>query len=170
MASKKNIGKDALKKGKGFFSEFKEFIAKGNVIDLAVGVIIGGAFSGIVTSLVENIITPVISLLTGKVAFGDLFYVLGEYDKEAIKTLEQAQAAGLSTINYGLFIQAVIDFVIVGFVIFLLVKGINKIRNVGKKKEEAVEEVPTTKKCPFCTSEISIEATRCPHCTSQLAE
>lgn len=155
---------------KKFFGEFKEFISKGNVIDLAVGVIIGGAFSGIVTSLVENIITPVISLLTGKVAFADLFYVLGEYDKEVIKTLEQAQAAGLSTINYGLFIQAVIDFVIVGFVIFLLVKGINKIRNVGKKKEEAVEEVPTTKKCPFCTSEISIEATRCPHCTSQLAE
>ena len=155
---------------KKFFGEFKEFISKGNVIDLAVGVIIGGAFSGIVTSLVENIITPVISLLTGKVAFGDLFYVLGEYDKEVIKTLEQAQAAGLSTINYGLFIQAVIDFVIVGFVIFLLVKGINKIRNVGKKNEEAVEEAPTTKKCPFCTSEISIEATRCPHCTSQLAE
>lgn len=156
---------------KKFFGEFKEFISKGNVIDLAVGVIIGGAFSGIVTSLVENIITPVISLLTGKVAFADLFYVLGEYDKEVIKTLEQAQAAGLSTINYGLFIQAVIDFVIVGFVIFLLVKGINKIRNVGKKKEEApAEEAPTTKKCPFCTSEISIEATRCPHCTSQLAE
>lgn len=155
---------------KKFFGEFKEFISKGNVIDLAVGVIIGGAFSGIVTSLVENIITPVISLLTGKVAFADLFYVLGEYDKEVIKTLEQAQAAGLSTINYGLFIQAVIDFVIIGFVIFLLVKGINKIRNVGKKKEEAVEEAPTTKKCPFCTSEISIEATRCPHCTSQLAE
>lgn len=155
---------------KKFFGEFKEFISKGNVIDLAVGVIIGGAFSGIVTSLVENIITPVISLLTGKVAFGDLFYVLGEYDKEAIKTLEQAQAAGLSTINYGLFIQAVIDFVIIGFVIFLLVKGINKIRTAGKKKEEPVEEAPTTKKCPYCTSEISIEATRCPHCTSQLSE
>ncbi len=155
---------------KKFFGEFKEFISKGNVIDLAVGVIIGGAFSGIVTSLVENIITPVISLLTGKVAFADLFYVLGDYDSEAIKTLEQAQAAGLSTINYGLFIQAVIDFVIIGFVIFLLVKGINKIRNAGKKNEASVEEAPTTKKCPFCTSEISIEATRCPHCTSQLSE
>jgi large conductance mechanosensitive channel len=155
---------------KKFFGEFKEFISKGNVIDLAVGVIIGGAFSGIVTSLVENIITPVISLLTGKVAFADLFYVLGDYDSGAIKTLEQAQAAGLSTINYGLFIQAVIDFVVIGFVIFLLVKGINKIRNAGKKDEAPVEEAPTTKKCPFCTSEISIEATRCPHCTSQLSE
>ena len=111
-----------------------------------------------------------ISLLTGKVAFADLFYVLGDYDSEAIKTLEQAQAAGLSTINYGLFIQAVIDFVIIGFVIFLLVKGINKIRNAGKKNEAPVEAAPTTKKCPFCTSEISIEATRCPHCTSQLSE
>ena len=152
---------------KAFFEEFKKFIMRGNVIDLAVGVIIGGAFSGIVTSLVENIITPAISLLTGKVAFADLFYALdgGEY-----KTLEEAQAVGAATINYGLFIQAVIDFIIVAFVIFLLVKGINKIRNSGKKKAEAVEEAPTTKKCPFCTSEISIEATRCPHCTSQLAE
>ena len=152
---------------KKFFGEFKEFISKGNVIDLAVGVIIGGAFSGIVTSLVENIITPVISLLTGKVAFADLFYALdgGDY-----KTLEEAQAVGAATINYGLFIQAVIDFLIIAFVIFLLVKGINKIRNAGKKEEAPAEEAPTTKKCPYCTSEISIEATRCPHCTSQLAE
>lgn len=152
---------------KKFAGEFKEFISKGNVIDLAVGVIIGGAFSGIVTSLVENIITPVISLLTGRVAFADLFYALdgGDY-----KTLEEAQAVGAATINYGLFIQAVIDFLIIAFVIFLLVKGINKIRNAGKKEEAPAEEAPTTKKCPYCTSEISIEATRCPHCTSQLAE
>jgi large conductance mechanosensitive channel len=152
---------------KKFFGEFKEFISKGNVIDLAVGVIIGGAFSGIVTSLVTNIITPAISILTNKVSFTDLFYVIGEGD---YKTLEEAQAAGASTINYGLFIQAVIDFIIIAFVIFLLVKGINKIRNSGKKNEEVVEEAPSTKKCPFCTSEISIEATRCPHCTSQLSE
>lgn len=152
---------------KKFFAEFKEFISKGNVIDLAVGVIIGGAFSGIVTSLVTNIITPAISILTNKVSFTDLFYVIGEGD---YKTLEEAQAAGASTINYGLFIQAVIDFIIIAFVIFLLVKGINKIRNSGKKNEEVAEEAPTTKKCPFCTSEISIEATRCPHCTSQLTE
>lgn len=152
---------------KKFFGEFKEFISKGNVIDLAVGVIIGGAFSNIVKSLVENIITPAITLVTGKLAFSELFYAL---DGNEYATLADAQAVGAATINYGIFIQGVIDFIITAFVIFLLVKGINKIRNVGKKKEEAVEEAPTTKKCPFCTSEISIEATRCPHCTSQLTE
>ncbi len=149
---------------KKFFGEFKDFIAKGNVIDLAVGVIIGGAFSGIVTSLVENILTPAISLLTGKVAFADLFIAL---DGNTYKTLEEAAAAGASTINYGLFIQGVIDFIITAFVIFLLVKIINKIRTAGKK-EEAAEEAPTTKVCPFCKSEIDIEATRCAHCTSEV--
>lgn len=152
---------------KKFFGEFKEFISKGNVIDLAVGVIIGGAFSNIVKSLVENIITPAITLLTGKLAFSELFYAL---DGKEYATLADAQAVGAATINYGIFIQGVIDFIITAFVIFILVKCINKIRNAGKKKEEAVEEAPTTKKCPFCTSEISIEATRCPHCTSQLSE
>lgn len=149
---------------KKFFGEFKDFIAKGNVIDLAVGVIIGGAFSGIVTSLVENIITPAISLLTGKVAFADLFIALDGAD---YKTLEEAAAAGAATINYGLFIQGIIDFIITAFVIFLLVKVINKIRTAGKK-EEIVEEAPTTKVCPFCKSEIDIEATRCAHCTSEV--
>ena len=148
---------------KKFFGEFKDFIAKGNVIDLAVGVIIGGAFSGIVTSLVENIITPLISLLTGKVAFADLFVAL---DGNTYKTLDEAAAAGAATINYGLFIQGVIDFIITAFVIFLIVKVINKIRPAGKKEE--AEEAPTTKVCPFCKSEIDIEATRCAHCTSEV--
>ena len=150
---------------KKFAGEFKEFISKGNVIDLAVGVIIGGAFSGIVTNLVTNIITPAISLLTGKVSFTDLFIALdsGEY-----ATLAAAQEAGAATLNYGLFIQAVIDFIITAFVIFLLVKGINKIRSLGKKEEEVVEAAPTTKVCPFCKSEISIDATRCAHCTSEV--
>lgn len=150
---------------KKFFGEFKEFISKGNVIDLAVGVIIGGAFSGIVTKLVENIITPLISLLTGAVAFSDLFVAL---DGNEYATLAQAQEAGVATVNYGIFIQAVIDFVIVAFVIFLLVKGINKIRTAGKKEEAPAE--PTTKKCPFCKTEIDIEATRCPNCTSVIEE
>ncbi len=150
---------------KKFFTEFKEFISKGNVIDLAVGVIIGGAFSGIVTKLVENIITPVISLLTGAVAFGDLFIAL---DGNEYATLAQAQEAGVATVNYGIFIQAVIDFIIIAFVIFLLVKGINKIRGVGKKEEAPAE--PTTKKCPYCKTEIDIEATRCPNCTSVIEE
>ena len=148
---------------KKFFGEFKDFIAKGNVIDLAVGVIIGGAFSGIVTSLVENIITPLISLLTGKVAFADLFVAL---DGNTYKTLDEAAAAGAATINYGLFIQGVIDFIITAFVIFLIVKVINKIRTAGKKEE--AEEAPATKVCPFCKSEIDIEATRCAHCTSEV--
>ena len=158
--------KDAEKKGIGFLKEFKDFISKGNVIDLAVGVIIGGAFSGIVTNLVTNIITPVITLITGKVAFTDLFVVLGSDAEYA--TLAAAQEAGASTLNYGLFIQAVIDFLITAFVIFLLVKGINKVRSVGKKEEAPVEEAPTTKVCPFCKSEINIEATRCPNCTSEV--
>ncbi len=160
---KKNSIEKELKKSKGFFKEFKEFISKGNVIDLAVGVIIGGAFSGIVNDLVTNIITPVISLVTGRVSFKDLFISL---DGIEYTTLDAAQQAGASTINYGLFIQSVIDFIITAFVIFLLVKGINKIRSLGKK--ETPEEEPTTKKCPFCKTEIDIEATRCPNCTSEV--
>lgn len=150
---------------KKFFGEFKEFIAKGNVIDLAVGVIIGGAFQSIVKNLVENMITPVISLLTKQVSFTDMFVAL---DGNEYATLAAAQEAGAATLNYGLFIQAVIDFLITAFVIFLLVKGINKIRNMGKKEEAPVEEAPTTKVCPFCKSEIAIDATRCPNCTSEV--
>ena len=155
----------AVQKTTGFFKEFKDFISRGNVIDLAVGVIIGSAFSGIVNNLVANIVTPAISLLTGKVSLTDLFIALdgGEY-----ATLAAAQEAGAATLNYGLFIQAVIDFIITAFVIFLLVKGINKIRSLGKKEEEVAEVAPTTKVCPFCKSEINIEATRCPNCTSEV--
>ncbi|MBS7360364.1 MAG: large conductance mechanosensitive channel protein MscL [Oscillospiraceae bacterium] len=150
-------------KGASFIKEFKDFISKGNVVDLAVGVIIGGAFSGIVTSLVENIITPVITLVTGKVSFTDLFIAL---DGNKYATLAAANEAGASTINYGLFIQGVIDFIITAFVIFLLVKGINTLRSLGKKPEEEAP-LATTKTCPYCKSEINIEATRCPHCTSE---
>ena len=150
---------------KGFFGEFKKFIMRGNVIDLAVGVIIGGAFQSIVKNLVENMITPVISLLTKQVSFTDMFVSL---DGNEYATLAAAQEAGAATLNYGLFIQAVIDFLITAFVIFLLVKGINRIRNMGKKEEAPVEEAPTTKVCPFCKSEIAIDATRCPNCTSEV--
>ncbi len=155
---------------KKFFGEFRDFIAKGNVIDLAVGVIIGGAFSGIVTSLVNDIVTPLITLITGKLAFADMFVVLtkGLAESDIPKTLAAAQEAGISTLNYGLFIQGVINFIITAFVIFLLVKFINKIRTMSAKKEEAVEEAPATKVCPFCKSEIAIDATRCAHCTSEV--
>jgi large conductance mechanosensitive channel len=153
----------AVKKGTGFLKEFKDFISKGNVIDLAVGVIIGGAFSGIVTSLVTNIITPLISILTGKIKFADLFIAL---DGKDYATLEAATEAGASTVNYGLFIEGVINFLVTAFVIFIMIRFINKIRN--KNKDEEVEAAPTTKVCPFCKSEIDIDATRCAHCTSEV--
>ncbi len=153
---------------KKFFGEFKDFIAKGNVIDLAVGVIIGGAFSGIVTSLVNDVVTPLITLVTGRLAFADMFIVLTKDVADVPATLAAAQEAGISTLNYGLFIQGVINFLITAFVIFLMVKAINKARTLGEKKEETVEEAPTTKVCPFCKSEIAIDATRCAHCTSEV--
>ena len=133
------------------WKDFKAFISKGNVIDMAVGVIIGGAFTAIVTSLVNDLLMPIISLLTGGFDFTGLCIVLGEGE-------------GAATLNYGAFITAIINFLIIAFVVFLLVKAIAK---AMPKKPEAA---PTTKKCPFCKSEIDIEATRCPHCTSVIDE
>ena len=153
---------------KGLVGEFKEFIMRGNVIDLAVGVIIGGAFGAIVTSLVDDIIMPVISLFTKGIDFANLFIQLGGDQKYA--TIEAAKEAGVATLAYGNFISAVINFLIMALVIFLLVKAINKAHTIGKKEEPAVEEAPTTKTCPFCKSEIAIDATRCPHCTSEIKE
>lgn len=152
---------------KGFLGEFKKFIMRGNVIDLAVGVIIGGAFQAIVNSLVNDVVSPVISLATKGINFADKFLVLAVTD-EVFATAEAAKEAGYATLNYGAFITAVINFLIMATVIFLLVKGINKVSEIGKKKEETVEEAPTTKVCPFCKSEISIEAVKCPNCTSDL--
>ncbi len=155
-----------MKKTKGFFAEFKEFISKGSVIDLAVGVIIGGAFKAIVDSLVADVIMPVISLITGGIDFSNLFIQLsGDTEYE---TLAAAQEAGVATINYGNFISAVINFLIMAFVIFLMVKSINAVRAKFEKKPEEKEEAPTTKTCPFCCSEIAIDAVKCPHCTSDI--
>mgnify|MGYP003297265029 CR=1 FL=1 len=153
-----------MSKAKGFAAEFKKFIMRGNVIDLAVGVIVGGAFQAIVKSLVDDVVMPVISLATKGVDFANWFIALdgGEY-----ATLEAAQAAGASVLSYGNFISAILNFLIMAFVVFLLVKGINTIADKTKKEEEA-PAAPTTKECPFCKNEIAIEATRCPHCTSQL--
>lgn len=139
--------------------EFKEFAIKGNMIDLAVGVIIGGAFNGLVTSLVDNIIMPIITLLTGKIDFSNLFIALdgGDY-----ATLAEAQKAGAATLNYGTFISGLLNFFIMAFVVFLIVKAMNKLR----RKEEPAPV--TTKTCPHCMSEVHIDADRCPHCTSQL--
>lgn len=156
---------------KKFFSEFKDFVMRGNVVDLAVAVIVGGAFQAIVNSLINDLVMPFIGLITGGVNFADQFVVLKVPEGvdlaavEAANTAADATALGATVWAYGTFITAVINFIVMAFVIFLLVKLINKAQNIGKKE---VEEEPTTKKCPYCCTEIDIEATRCPHCTSQL--
>lgn len=154
-----------MAKGKGFIAEFKKFIMRGNVIDLAVGVIIGGAFQSIVKSLVDDIFMPIISLATKGIDFSNWFIAL---DGNKYGTLAQAQEAGAAVISYGNFISAVINFIIMAFIIFLFVKAINTLADKTKKAEEPA--APTTKKCPYCMSEIDIEATKCPHCTSSLEE
>lgn len=154
-----------MAKGKGFIAEFKKFIMRGNVIDLAVGVIIGGAFQSIVKSLVDDIFMPIISLATKGIDFSNWFIAL---DGNKYGTLAQAQEAGAAAISYGNFISAVINFIIMAFIIFLFVKAINTLAEKTKKAEEPA--APTTKKCPYCMSEIDIEATKCPHCTSSLEE
>ena len=153
---------------KKFFSEFKEFISRGSVMDLAVGVVIGAAFQGIIKSLVDDVIMPFISLITGGVDFTSWFVVLGD-NPNGLKTVAELKEAGIATFSYGNFISAVIYFIILAFVVFVLVKIIAKIKDLAPKKEEAPEE-PTTKKCPFCCSEIDIKATRCPNCTSEIKE
>ena len=154
-----------MAKGKGFIAEFKKFIMRGNVIDLAVGVIIGGAFQSIVKSLVDDIFMPIISLATKGIDFSNWFIAL---DGNKYGTLAQAQEAGAAVISYGNLISAVINFIIMAFIIFLFVKAINTLAEKTKKAEEPA--APTTKKCPYCMSEIDIEATKCPHCTSSLEE
>ena len=141
---------------KKFMAEFKEFISQGNVMDLAVGVIIGAAFGAIVTSLCDDIIMPCIQLIISK--------------STGAKTIEEMTAVlNVGPIAFGNFIAAVLNFLIMALIIFLMVKGINKLRNLKKKEEEAEEEA-TTKKCPYCCTEIDINATKCPHCTSDLKE
>ncbi len=155
-----------MAKGNGFFGEFKKFIMRGNVIDLAVGVIVGGAFQAIVKSLVDDVVMPVVSLATKGINFADLFIAL---DGQEYATLAAAQEAGAATLNYGNFISAVLNFLIMAFVVFLLVKGINTVADKAKKPEApAAPAEPTTKECPYCKSEIAIGATRCPNCTSEL--
>ena len=139
--------------------EFKKFALKGNMIDLAVGVIIGGAFNGIVSSLVNDIVMPVLSLFTGKLDFSNWFIAL---DGKIYATAAAAQEAGVATLNYGNFISGVLNFLIMAIVVFVMVKAINKL----KTEEPAKVAAPTTKKCPYCKSEIALDAVKCPHCTS----
>ena len=154
MSKKKNkatnIAKGATKKVGGFFGEFKTFALKGNVMSMAVGVLIGSAFSGLVTSLTTNIITPLLN------CFGKMD---GQVSKLALKVKGQS-------LEFGIFLADVINFIIMAFIVFLLVKGMNALANIGSKKEEPA--APTTKKCPYCKSEIAIDATKCAHCTSDV--
>jgi large conductance mechanosensitive channel len=141
------------------FKEFKEFVMRGNVLDLAVGIIIGAAFGKIITSLVSDIVMPPIGLVLGKVDFANLFIDLSGAHHP---TLALAKAAGAATINYGLFLNAVIDFLIMAFIIFMVVRQANRL------KRQPAPATPTTKECPFCGTVIPIRAVRCPNCTSQL--
>jgi len=147
--------------------EFKKFAMRGNVVDMAVGIIIGGAFGTIVKSLVDDVIMPPIGLLLGGVDFSDLFIILKEGATAGpYATVAAAKEAGAVTLNAGLFVNSVISFTIVAFAVFLLIKGMNSLQ----KKEEAPPAEPTEKECPHCFTQIPIKATRCPHCTSQLGE
>ena len=148
--------RDLEKKGKGFFNEFKKFIMRGNVMDMAVGVIVGGAFTSIVTSLNQDILTPILGIFGGT-EFSNLIVTLGAGENAP-------------QLRYGSFITAVINFLITAFVIFCLVKFLNALGDKFIKKEEEEKKAPTTKICPYCKSTIAIDAVRCPHCTSSLEE
>ena len=143
------------------WKEFRDFAVRGNVIDLAVGIIIGAAFGKIVTSLVNDILMPPLGVILGKVDFSNLYINLSG---KAYASLTEAKAAGAATINYGLFINNIIDFVIVAFAVFLLIRQVNKLT-----AKPAPPAAPSTKDCPYCASAIPLKATRCPHCTSELA-
>jgi len=142
------------------FKEFKEFAMKGNVLDMAVGIIIGAAFGKIVTSFVSDVLMPPLGLLLGKMDFSSLFINLSG---KHYATIAEAKAANAATLNYGIFINTVIDFLLVSFAVFLLIKQVNRL------KRQPPAAAPTTKECPFCASAIPIPASRCPQCTSQLA-
>ena len=142
--------------------EFKEFAMRGNVLDMAVGIIIGAAFGKIITSFVSDILMPPLGLALGKVDFSSLFLNISGKD---YPTLAAAKAAGAATINYGVFLNTVLDFLLVAFAVFLLIKQVNRL----KREPVPVAVEPTTKDCPYCLSPMAIKAVRCPHCTSQFA-
>jgi large conductance mechanosensitive channel len=146
--------------------EFKEFAMRGNVVDMAVGIIIGAAFGTIINSLVADVIMPPIGLLLGNIDFSNLFVVLKEGAKvpPPYESLTAAKAAGATSINYGVFINTIITFLIVAFAVFLLIRTVNRL----KRQEETLPGIPTTKECSYCFSTIPVKAMRCPHCTSDL--
>jgi large conductance mechanosensitive channel len=141
--------------------EFKEFAMRGNVVDMAVGIIIGAAFGKIITSFVSDVLMPPIGLLLGKMSFANLFIDLSG---KGFATIEEAKKAGAATINYGLFLNTIFDFLIVAFAVFLLIRQINRMR----REPEPAPAPPDTRECPFCLTTIALKAVRCPHCTSEL--
>jgi len=156
---------------KKLFQDFRDFIARGNVVDLAIGIIIGSAFSTVVNSVVDNILMPPLGLLLGNADFQDLFLVLkhGEQTLPAGATLQMAREVGAVTFNYGQFVTDLISFLILGFSVFLIVKGIQTMEKKAQKvKSEEEKSAPVEKDCPFCLRTIPFNATRCPYCTSQL--
>lgn len=149
------------------FKEFKEFALKGNVVDMAVGIILGVAFGAIVKSLVDDLLMPGIGLLMGSADFTNLFLVIKEGATPGpFATLADAHKAGAVTVNYGLFINTIVNFLIVAFALFLVIRNMNKLRSMVEKPQP--EAAPDTKECPYCLSTIAIKATRCPNCTSEL--
>lgn len=167
MLLNKNYLKRKLKQetqeAKGFIQEFREFVVKGNVMDLAVGIIIGAAFTSVVDSLVNDVIMPPIASVTGRVDLSNLYFTL---NGQAFASLAEATAAGAPIIKYGLFLNALINFLIVGLVIFLVVKQLNRLKREEENKDK--EETPEQPFCPFCFEPVHVDATRCPHCTSEL--
>lgn len=161
---KKDLKEKSKQKAKLAFEDYKAFALKGNVLDLAIGVVLGGAFTTIVNTVVSALITPLISLLTSNVDLSTLFITLkgGKFD-----TLEQAKAAGAITLNYGQLLNAILNFLIISIVLFIIVKALAKANKKDKEKTEEIVEI-TTKECPYCLSTIPIKATRCAHCTSEL--
>ncbi len=153
-----------IMKSKGFMKEFRAFVMRGNVMDLAVGVIIGGAFQAIINSLVNDVIMPLISMLTGGIDFANWFIAL---DGKHYNTYAEAQEAGAATLGYGAFITAIINFLLMALVIFCIVKTLNTMAERAKRKEEAA---PTDKECPYCKSKIPLNATRCKYCTSDVSD
>ena len=146
--------------------DFKKFVMRGSVVDMAIGIVIGASFGGIVKSFVDDVLMPPIGLLLGNVDFSNLFITLKEGAKAAgpYASLAAAKTAGAVTLNLGVFINTIISFIIIAFAVFLVIKGINRM----KREQEAPPAEPTTRECPFCLSEIPLKASRCPHCTSEL--
>jgi large conductance mechanosensitive channel len=150
----------------GMVKEFKDFAVRGNVVDMAVGIIIGGAFGTVVKSFVDDVMMPPLGMLVGNIDFQNILVVLRQGTPAGpYETLAAAKEAGAVTLNLGLFVNAIVSFAIVAFAVFLLVRSLNRL----KRKEEAPAAAPTTRDCPFCMSSIPLKATRCPHCTSEVA-